>query len=116
MAMALDEAHHRLFVGCRDGQIVVLNTANGQEIAALPIAAGVDDVAYDRATKRIYAACDGAVDVYEQKDADHYKMLGKIASGQLGRTARLVPELNRYFVAVPPHGPTGAEILVYQVQ
>lgn len=29
--------------------------------------------------------------------------------------ARAVPELNRHFVAVPQHGTTSAEILVFEV-
>ncbi len=116
VAMALDESDHRLFVGCRSGQIVVLNTENGMEVQALPIADGVDDLAYDPESKRIYAATDGSVDVYQKYDADRYESLGKVPSAPLARTARLVPQLNRYFVAVPAHGATGAEVLVYQIQ
>jgi hypothetical protein len=33
----------------------------------------------------------------------------------MGRTARLVPELKRYFVAVPQHGTASAEVLVFDV-
>jgi len=115
VAMALDEANHRLFVACRSGQVAVVDTQTGKEVAALQITKGVDDLAYDPAGKRVYAACDGDVDVYEQSDADNYKLLGKVSTGPLGRTARLVPELNRYFVAVPQHGTTNAEVLIFEV-
>lgn len=115
VAMALDEANHRLFVACRGGQIVVLDTETGKEVATLPITKGVDDLVFDPASKRLYAACDGAVDVYEQAGADNYKLLGKVPTGPLGRTARLVPELNHYFVAVPQHESKSAEILVFEV-
>ncbi len=116
VAMALDEANHRLFVACRSGHIVVFDSETGKEMSTLPIAKGVDDLVYDPGRKRLYAACDGVVDVFEQRDPDHYQSLGKIATGPVGKTARLVPELNRYFVAVPQHDNTDAEILVYQVQ
>lgn len=115
VAMALDRANHRLFVACRGGQIVVIDTETGKEITALPITKGVDDMIYDPGSKRIYAACDGEVNVYEQVDADTYKLLGKVPSGPLGRTALLVPELGRYFVAVPQHEATSAEVLVFEV-
>src|ERR1700692_1822605 len=59
VAMAFDEANHRLFIACRTGQIAVLDTESGKEMTALPITKGVDDVVYDPASKRIYAACDG---------------------------------------------------------
>ncbi len=115
VAMALDRANHRLFVACRGGQIVVIDTDTGKEITFLAIAKGVDDMIYDPESKRVYAACDGEVNVYQQVDADNYKLLGKVASGPLGRTALLVPELGRYFVAVPQHGNTNAEDLGFEV-
>lgn len=115
VAMAFDEANHRLFIACRTGQIAVLDTESGKEITALPITKGVDDLTYDPVSKRLYAACDGNVDVYQQSSPDEYKLLGKVPTGPLGRTARLVPELNKYFVAVPQHGSDPAKILVFDV-
>jgi DNA-binding beta-propeller fold protein YncE len=115
VAIALDEANHRLFIACRGGQIVVIDTQTGKEIAALPITKGVDDLAYDNGSKRIYAACDGDTDVYQQSDPDNYKLLAKVPTGPVGRTALLVPDLKRYFVAVPQHGTTNAEVLVFEV-
>jgi DNA-binding beta-propeller fold protein YncE len=114
--MALDEADHRLFIGCRDGLMVVLDTTDGKELQALPITKGTDDLVFDSDKKRIYAAGDGAVDVYEQADPDHYKLLGTVPTGPVAKTARLVPELNRYFVAAPKHGDKRAEILVFDVE
>ena len=116
VAMAYDEANHRLFVACRSGGIVVLDSQSGKEITVLPITKGVDDLVFDTARKRLYASCDGDVSVYEQTSADNYKLLGKVATGPLARTALLVPEVNRYFVAVPQHGSSNAEIQVFEVQ
>jgi len=115
VAMALDEARHRLFVGCRSGQIVIIDTATGKELQALAITKGVDDMAYDPARGRLYAACDGAIDIEERTGAGDYKFVATVPSGPLGRTARLVPELNRYFVAVPQQGSQNAQVLVYEV-
>jgi DNA-binding beta-propeller fold protein YncE len=115
VAMALDQANHRLFVGCRDGHVVVLDTNTGKEVTAFPITKGVDDIVFDSQSKRLYAACDGNVDVYQQSSPDSYKLLAKVPTGPAGRTARLVPELKRYFVAVPQHGTTNAQILIFEV-
>lgn len=116
VAMALDEAHQRLFVACRSGLIVVFDTETGKELQALPIGKGVDDLAYDAASRRLYAACDGAVYVFHENGPDDYAPLGHVASAPGARTARLVPELNRYFVAVPASAERGPSILVYEVQ
>src|SRR5256885_578025 len=97
VAMALDEANHLLFVACRSGVISVLDTQTGKEVTSFPITKGVDDITYDPASKRVYAACDGAVDIYEQSRRDSYKLLGKVSTGPMAWTARLVPELKRYF-------------------
>ena len=115
VAMALDETNHRLFVACRTGRIAVLDTQTGKEVTSFPITKGVDDITYDAANKRVYAACDGAVDIYQQSSPDTYKLVGNVSTGPMGRTARLVPELKRYFVAVPQHGTTSAEVLVFEV-
>jgi DNA-binding beta-propeller fold protein YncE len=116
VAMAYDEANHRLFIACRSGGIVVLDTQTGKEITVLPITKGVDDLVYDAASKRLYASCDGDASVYQQSDPDNYKLLAKVPTGPLGRTALLVPQLNRYFLAVPQHGTTNAKVLVFEVQ
>jgi len=116
VAIAYDEANHRLFVACRSGGIVVLDTQSGKEITALPITKGVDDLVFDPTSKRMYASCDGDVSIYQQTSPDNYKLLGKVPTGPLARTALLVPQLNRYFVAVPQHGTTNAEVLVFEVR
>ncbi|MGH9356252.1 MAG: YncE family protein [Terriglobia bacterium] len=116
-AMALDEADHRLFVACRSGIMDIFDTQNGKVIAVLPISKGADDLTYDTARKRIYVPCaQGVVDVFEQRDPDHYSLIGRVASGPMGKTGILVSSLDRYYVAVPQHGNTESEILVYQVQ
>ena len=116
VAIAYDEANHRLFVACRSGGIVVLDTQSGKEITALPITKGVDDLVFDPTSKRMYASCDGDVSIYQQISPDNYKLLDKVPTGPLARTALLVPQLNRYFVAVPQHGTTNAEVLVFEVR
>ena len=114
VAMAYDAANHRLFIGCRGGGIVVIDTDSGKEVAVLEITKGVDDLVFDPASKRLYASCDGDADVYQQTDANTYKSLGKVPTGALARTALLVPELHRYFVALPQKGSSSAEIKVYE--
>jgi DNA-binding beta-propeller fold protein YncE len=119
VTLALDESNHRLFVGCRSGHIVVFDTTTGKELQALAINQGVDDLAFDAKAKRLYAACpagDGSIDVYKQSDPDHYVSLGQVPSGPGARTGELVSAIGRYYVAVPQHGSTNAQILEYQIQ
>ena len=84
MSRPHDESARRLFSACRSGAIDVLDTQSGKELQWLPIPQGVDDLVFDPASKRLYAACrgdGGAVTVYHEEDADEDPSLGKIASG-----------------------------------
>jgi YVTN family beta-propeller protein len=117
VAMSLDEANHRLFVSTREpGKLIVLNSDTGKVIADLPAVAMVDDMVYDPKGKRVYLAGDGNVDVFEQKDADHYALLAKVPGSFRAKTGILVPDLNRYYLAVPHHAGKDAEVRVYEVQ
>lgn len=117
VAMAFDEPNHRLFVVTRNpGKLVVLNSDNGKVIADLPAVGLVDDAVYDAQHKRLYLAGDQFLDVFEQKDPDHYALLAKIPGAFRAKTGILVPELNRYYLAVPHHEGKEAEVRVYEIQ
>jgi hypothetical protein len=113
--MALDEADHRLFIGCRrPPKLVVLDTSTGKEVASLEIVGDTDDLFYDAALKRIYASGGaGAVTVLQQKDADHYEEIARIPTSARARTSLFVPDLKRLCVAAPHQGKQPAELLVF---
>ena len=114
--VALDEKNHRLFAACRDGNLNVLDSDTGKVLQNLPISTGVDDMTYDPETQRIYVSAGaGFINVYKQIDPDHYQSLGNVPTGPLSKTGLLVPQLNQFFAAVPPHGTTPAKILVFAV-
>jgi DNA-binding beta-propeller fold protein YncE len=116
-SVAIDEKNHRLFAACRDGHMNVLDSETGKVLQNLPISTGVDDMTFDPASQRVYVATgEGFVNVFKEIDADHYKAIGKIPTGPLGKTGLLVPSMNEYFVAVPPHGDKCAEVMVFKVQ
>jgi DNA-binding beta-propeller fold protein YncE len=117
VAMGLDEPDHRLFVVTRGpGKLVVFDSDNGKVVASVPAVDLVDDMSYDAKRKRLYLAGDQFVDVFEQKDADHYALLAKIPGSFRAKTGLLVPEWNRYYLAVPHHENHEAEVRVYEVQ
>jgi len=117
-SLALDEANHRLFVGCRSGTLVVFDTSTGKEVQSLPMTKGVDDMVFDSASRRIYASCGdgpGFVEVYEEADPGHIHPLAQIPSGPMGKTSLLSSALHRYFVSVPQHEDKNAVVLIYDV-
>lgn len=117
VAVDLDEANHRLFVTCRSGTLNVMDTETGKVIVTLPISRGTDDIVYDAERKRIYiTSAEGFIDVFHQRDADHYDVIGKVATGPMGKNLMLVNSLNRLYVAVPTNGNVQSKLLVFEVQ
>ncbi len=117
VAADLDEADKRFFVTCRSGKLNVLDAETGKAVVALPIAKGTDDVFYDPGRKRIYVtSAEGLIEVFQQRDPDHYDLIGKLPTGPMGKNLMLVNSLNRVYVAVPPTGKLEAKILVYSIQ
>ena len=116
--MALDEADHRLFVVCRHpATLLVLDTSTGKLIASLPVVGDSDDAFYDAARKRIYViGGEGAISVFDQQDADHYRELERIPTTAGARTGYFSAELGRLFVAARRRGSQRAEIRIYEVQ
>jgi hypothetical protein len=56
-----------------------------------------------------------AVSVVEQSGADKYQLIATIPTKPGAKTARLVPELNKYYVGVPAKDSQPAQILVFDV-
>jgi hypothetical protein len=76
---------------------------------------------FDTARKRVYVSGGrgfdvGSVFVYQQRDADHYELIGKIPTAPGAGTSFWSPELNRYYVAAPASGKDEAAILVFEPQ
>lgn len=115
----LDAAHHRLFVGSRliahtgdvggghqhePGRLTVIDTETGKVVQGLDSVGGADDLQYDAATGRIYfMGTTGTVAVFKEKDPDHFELLGKVPTGAISKTGLWVPELKRFYSAVPRH-------------
>jgi hypothetical protein len=115
--LGLDEATHRLFVGTRHpAQLVVLDTATGKAVAKIDTNSDADDLFYDPAHKRIYVSCgEGFVDVIEQRDADHYRLVARVPTVAGARTSAFSSKLNTFYLGVPRRGDQPAELRIFKV-
>jgi hypothetical protein len=115
--MAVDEAHHRLFIGCRNKpSIVVMDSETGKEVTSIAIPEDIDDLFYDASNKRLYASCGaGALAVVRQRDADHYETLETIPTVKLARTCFFDPAGGRLYLVLPRQaGEDGPTVRVYK--
>lgn len=113
--MALDEAHGRLFVGTRSpAELQVMDTSSGRLVAKLESVGDADDIFYDTKTHRIYVSGgEGFVYVFEQLDADKYRLAEKIPTRAGARTSFYVAEWRTLFVALPESSGRAAEVRSY---
>jgi DNA-binding beta-propeller fold protein YncE len=116
--MALDEAGHRLFVGCRRPAVVlVINTDTGKVVSSAEIAGDTDDMFYDVKRQRLYViGGDGFVDVLRRSDRDHLERIARVTTAAGARTGLFVPDSDRLYVAVPHRGRQRAEIRVFDAR
>jgi len=114
--MALDETHQRLFVACwKPSQLIVFDTQTGRKIAAGEIAGPSDDLFYDSQRGRIYVlTSQGFIEVFQQKDPDHYDRISRYPTPPHTQTGLFVPEWGKLFAAVQRQGEQDAEVRVYQ--
>jgi DNA-binding beta-propeller fold protein YncE len=75
VGMQIDPEHHRLFVGCRKPQkLIVLNTEDGHVLADLPIGAGCDAVKFDAGN--IFASCrEGVLNVAKETSPGKFEII-----------------------------------------
>ena len=121
--MALDEADDRLFIVTRTpARLIVFDTSSGKVIATLPCVGDVDDLYYDANHKRVYIpGGQGFIDVFQQKDPDHYELTARVPTVVGARTAGYAARLgkkgtDRFFLAVPIAPGREASVWVYTVQ
>jgi hypothetical protein len=111
--MALDEAAHRLFVGCRvPARLLVFDTATGRELAKFDLHGDCDDLFFDATRHLLYASCgEGFIDVFNQTDADHYTLRESVPTVAKARTCFF--DGTHLYLAVPKSGAREAAVRVY---
>jgi hypothetical protein len=116
--LALDEANHRVFVGCRrPAKVLMYDTLTGKESGSFDIVGDTDDLFYDAVRRRLYVSGgEGYVDVFQEGEASRFARIAHVATAPGARTSLFVPELSRLYLAVPHRGNQRAEIRVYEAR
>ncbi|MVN21422.1 YncE family protein [Mucilaginibacter arboris] len=100
--LALDAQNKRLFTVCRENKgLSVVDETSGKVIATVPIGAGVDAVAYDPATKLIFASNgDGTTTIIKQKTADDYVVVQTLKTQVRAKTLALDTKTHKIYLSV----------------
>jgi DNA-binding beta-propeller fold protein YncE len=121
-AIALDEANHRVYIGCRKDQmkepvVVIFDTEVGKEVGSVAIPGGIDDLHIDLKRKRLFASCGEGFVVVLKPDGDKLEVVQKLATVKDAKTCAYVPETGYLYLGVPrQEGKEGPEIRIFKAK
>jgi DNA-binding beta-propeller fold protein YncE len=83
--ISMDWVSRRLFVGCRNGKLVIMNADDGKIVADFPIGAFVDATAFDNGL--LFASCfDGTLTVVRELSPDKFELAQTVKTELGART------------------------------
>ncbi|MBS1611012.1 MAG: PQQ-binding-like beta-propeller repeat protein [Bacteroidetes bacterium] len=107
--LAIDKKTNRLFAGCGNKQLIVLNAANGKVINKLPIGDGCDGIAFDKTTGNIFASNgEGTLSIYHEKDANYYEKVMTLPTRRGARTITVDEETHKVYLPTAEFEPQAA--------
>src|SRR6266403_2052641 len=97
--IALDSTHHRLFSGCHNTMMVMLDTESGKVVDTVPIGAGVDGCAFDEASQLAFASCgDGTTTIAREVPPGKLTVIQSLKTERGARTMALDPKTHRIYL------------------
>jgi len=97
--IALDARHHRLFSGCHNKTMVMLDTESGKVVGSVPIGAGVDGCAFDDTTQLAFASCgDGTTTIVKEEAPNKLTVVQTLKTERGARTMALDPKSHRIYL------------------
>jgi DNA-binding beta-propeller fold protein YncE len=104
--LAIDVVHKRLFVGCHNQLMAMVDYTNGKVVATVPIGKGVDANRFDPATSLAFASCgDGTVTVAHEDSPDKMSVVQTILTQQGARTMALDTKTHNIYTVTAKFGP-----------
>ena len=97
--LAIDRVTNRLFVGCGNQKLIVLDALTGKNISTLPIGDGSDGVVFDTGLKLIYSANrEGTLTVIKELSANKFTVLENVKTSYGARTLAINQTTHRIFL------------------
>jgi YVTN family beta-propeller protein len=97
--LAIDVKHHRLFLGCDNQLMVMMDSVSGKVLATVPIGAGVDGAAFDPGTQFAFASSGQSATVtIAQELADKLTVVQTLKTERGARTMALDPTTHNIYL------------------
>jgi DNA-binding beta-propeller fold protein YncE len=107
--LAIDKKNRRLFVGCDNKMMAVVNADTGKVITTLPIGDGVDADRFDPDQKLAFASCgEGVLTVVREDSPDKFSVVQNLKTERGARTMELDPKTHKIYLVTAKFGPSPA--------
>jgi DNA-binding beta-propeller fold protein YncE len=104
--LAADWKTHRLFAGCGNKLMAVIDAHNGKIVATVPIGEGVDANAFDTGTNLAFASTgDGNLTVVHEDSPDKYTVVTNVPTKKSARTMGLDLKTHKIFLPAAEFNP-----------
>jgi DNA-binding beta-propeller fold protein YncE len=110
-SMDIDPKHARVFIGCRSGELAIIDGGNGKIVATQPIGPGVDALEFDSAKGLIFVSTGGnagALSIFHQDSPDKYSLSENVKTLAGARTMALDHNTGRIYLPVADVDPAPA--------
>lgn len=107
--LSIDRKHRRLFVGCDNKMMAVVDADSGKVLATPAIGEGVDATAFDDETNLAFASCgEGVLTVVKEESPEKFSVAESVKTQQGARTMALDSKTHNAFVVTAEFGPPPA--------
>jgi DNA-binding beta-propeller fold protein YncE len=107
--LSIDREHRRLFAGCDNKMMAVVDADSGKVLATPAIGDGVDATAFDPGTGLAFASCgEGVLTVVREDSPNKFSVAENVKTQEGARTLALDEKTHQVFVVTAKFGPTPA--------
>jgi DNA-binding beta-propeller fold protein YncE len=107
--LSIDRKNRRLFVGCDNKMMAVVDADSGKVLATPAIGDGVDATTFDPETGLAFASCgEGVLTVVKEESPEKFSVAENVPTQQGARTLALDAKTHNIFVVTAKFGPPPA--------
>lgn len=107
--LSMDRKNRRLFVGCDNKMMAVVDADSGKILATPAICEGVDATTFDPETGLAFASCgDGTLTVVKEESPEKFNVAENVPTQKGARTLALDAKTHNIFVVTAQFGPRPA--------
>lgn len=107
--LAMDQKNRRLFVGCGNKVMPIVNADTGKILASLPIGDGVDATSFDDQAGLAFASCgEGVLTVVREESPDKFSVAENVKTQKGARTMAVDNKTNQVYTVSAQFGPPPA--------